>query len=135
MTAKAPNPTPSDLDVLSFRFRDTMYPSLRSFFGDDTHFLEFLMQFGGLKFMVPPHSEQDRARMCAEALELLAVLNHASSTGRHVDAAFADDELQVLRKKWEYKGSQWKAFLKRLQESEAEIAEHARACKKALGET
>lgn len=135
MTVHAPHATPSALDILSFRFRDTMYPSLRSYFKDDDRFREFLLQFGGLKFMVPPQSEQERADLCAEALRLLAALDHATTTQRHIEAAEADSALDALRQKWEYsKGAQWTAFLKRLQDSAAEISEHVRSCKTALGE-
>lgn len=136
MTVHAPRTTASALDILSFRFRDTMYPSLRSYFGNDDDFREFLLQFGGLKFMIPPQSEQERADLCAEALRLLSALDYATTTKRHVDAAEADSALDALRRKWDYPGgAPWTSFLKRLQESEVEISEHVRSCKKALGET
>ncbi len=126
--------SPDGLDVLCYKFRHTPMPTLRSWFKDDEHLHEFLTMFAGLTFKIPPCYEQNRAEMKADVLELLCTYDFATETGRHMEAAEAEEGLLLIKEQWEYNTSQWNLFLKTLRPESKKIADFNRACRRALGE-
>lgn len=131
---RPPKKTPSELDILCYRYRHTMLPVLRSFLGDRKT-TEVIRLFAGLSFRVPPIHEQDRAALKSEVMAAESSRSFASDSGRPMDAAEAEEVLERLREKWKYQGSAWRSFIRAVKIAEPDVTAHAAGVRNALAES